>query len=197
MFHVFRWEQLSTSCKTSAVFLQDMKESRFHLSLKLRTRYKYYSRSAENRGSCSHEIAVMYVARETASTLGANVKEDDYDYEYVERCAEVTEWADDMRGGTASMSFTSAISRRFSPYKSESGAVLEVVNFMLEVNEGLESDPGEEKHVFLAVDDEVYWPCSQSFVSGSRTTEGRNVVLHTLNQGSTQMMLQILICGEC
>ena len=80
----------------------------------------YCSGAVENRGSCSHEIAVIDVTRETASTSRAKVEEDDDDYEYVERSAEVTEYANDIRDGAKSNSLTSAIPRRFLPCKSES-----------------------------------------------------------------------------
>ena len=69
VLHVFRREQFWTSTKMSAVFLQDKKDRRCHLLLKLRTSSIYCSGVAENRRSCSPEIAVMDATRETASTL--------------------------------------------------------------------------------------------------------------------------------
>ena len=68
---------------------------------------------------------------------------------------------------------------------------------MPKIEEKFKSDPVEEKHMFLAVDDQAYCPCFQSFVSDSRSTEGRQKVLHTLHKGSIQSILQDLICGEC
>ena len=174
-----------------------MKGSSFHLPLKLRTRCIYCSGAAKNRRSCSHEITVMDVTRETARTSRANVEEYDDDYEYIKRSAEVTERTNDMRDGAGPKSFTSAILRRFFPWKSESEAVLEVLKFILKVKEEFESNPAEEKHTILAVDDEAYCPCRLSFTSDSRTTEGRHVVLHTLHHRSIQLMLLDSICGDC
>ena len=99
----------------SAVVLKDMKESRCHLPLKLRTCCTYFSGAAENRGSCSHEVAVIDITRETTGTSRANIEEEDDDYEYVERSAEVTECANDIRDSAGPKPFSWAFPGNLFP----------------------------------------------------------------------------------
>ena len=57
---------------------------------------------------------------------------------------------------------------------------------MLKFKEEFESDPGEEKHIFLAVDGESHCSCCHSIVGDSRTTEGRHVYcIHWIKAVST------------